>query len=184
MFGEKILKKKQVSKKWECKIIAGSLFTSILFETFFFPCIRAHLQGSCKETPLNSTSTDQVLVYTYLQADSIAQDGWDFTQSNGVFTLTESRPRPRPMESSTELNGIGHCLGLCFGLCAVCNVLHITTEPNSIGLCLGVGLGLGLCQCEHTIMDRVHIIAMYISTNCGSYNIYFYGFKRSKATRE
>ena len=42
------------------------------------------------------------------------------------------------MELGTEPNGIGHCLGLCLDLYAVCTVLHITIELNLIGLCLGL----------------------------------------------
>ena len=52
--------------------------------------------------------------------------------------VTLTKQRQRPMGLGAEPNDIGHCLGLC----AVCTVLHITIESNSIGLDLGFGLGL------------------------------------------
>ena len=44
-----------------------------------------------------------------------------------VLALIEPKPRQRPMELSTEPNGMGHCVGLC----AVCTVL----SWSSLGLC-------------------------------------------------
>ena len=54
-----------------------------------------------------------------------------------VFTLTE--PRPRPMELVQKPIPLATVSACCLRLCAVCTVLHITTEPNFIGLCLGLG---------------------------------------------
>ena len=63
-----------------------------------------------------------------------------------MLTLTE--PRQKLMELGTKLNSIGICRSCRNSLCALCTVLHITIEPNSIGLCLGPDFNVGHCQCR------------------------------------